>query len=171
MKKKMILLLAIVALVLMTSSNSFAEENQINVRVNVEAMQELDVREPVGITFYYPWEGMESGQPLIIKNIGNLNIKSNVDWALNISSMERYRDLEVYISPTNAGQWQRVDGFNSIFTGEYGNQDISWDIKIVQSRSNYGLNSRSADHVDTNSRNDEFQETRTLNMMYTLTQI
>lgn len=173
MRKKAFILTVILALMLMISGISFAEENQINIKVNVEAMQELNVREPVGITFNYPWEGMESGQPLIVKDVGNLNIKSNVDWALDINSMEMYSDLEVYISPANKGQWQRVDGFNGTFTGEYGNQDISWDIKIVQSRTAYVRNSRSADRTSSNSnnRNNNNQETMSVNMMFTLTQI
>jgi len=154
---------------LIFTSISFAEENQIQVKVNVAAMQELTVKEGIGVSFSYPWKGMEDGEALIFRNVGKLNIKSNVDWALSIGSIERYSELEIYISPANAGKWQRIDGFNSLVSGNYGNMDISWDIKIVKSRTNYTLNSRNT--YSDNRTNNYNNDIRTVNMMFTLTQL
>ncbi len=168
MKNKIILMLVIIMIIFNYNGISLTNQNQFEVKVNVAAMQQLIVKEDVGVSFTYPWKGMESGQPLIFRNVGKLNIKSNVDWGLNIDSIEIYRDIEIYISQAGANTWQRVDKTNSLITGEYGNHNISWDIKIVQARLNYNLN---RENTVLSSPTKDYQDIRTVNMVYTLTQL
>src|SRR5690554_533745 len=144
MKRKDKIILYIFIIFLLFNNIAFAWNSSTDVKVIVSPMQELLVKEPVGVSFNYPWTGMESGQPLLFKDVGSVNIKSNVDWILNIDFLETYRELEIYIRPVGErnAKWQRVDGSNGILIGRNGSQYISWDIKIVQSRTNYGLNNR-----------------------------
>ncbi|MFW5981679.1 MAG: hypothetical protein ACOCQO_00575 [Halanaerobiaceae bacterium] len=168
MKKTAILLISII-LISLISLSAFAQENRIKVNVNIASRQELTVEEPLAISFQYPWEGMAEGEALIFENVGKVNIRSNVDWSLNINSSELYRDLEIYIRKSNDryANWQRLDNSSALVTGENGNNNISWDLKIVQSRSDYSINSRN----NSERRVTNKQDTRKLDLMYTLTEI
>ncbi len=160
-KDNLILRVFITILGLLLISNiSLANTARIEVKVIVPVMQRLVIKDPVALSFTYPWEGMESGQALIFNNVGNINVQSNVDWVLNISSQELYRELEIYLRPAGKvhAPWQRVDGFSAFVSGRNGSEDISWDIKIVGARNNHNTN-------------DFMREMRTVNLAFTLTQL
>jgi len=67
-KDNLILRVFITILGLLLISNiSLANTARIEVKVIVPAMQRLVIKDPVALSFTYPWEGMESGQALIFK--------------------------------------------------------------------------------------------------------
>ncbi|MFW5981005.1 MAG: hypothetical protein ACOCRU_00355 [bacterium] len=168
MKKRAIISISIILIYLLISVAAFAQENQIKINVNVAPMQEITIEEPLAVSFEYPWEGMAEGKALIFENVGKINVKSNVDWSLNINSYEVYRGLEIYIKEANNSfaSWQRLDNSSALITGENGNRNISWDVKIIQSRTEYALNSR-----NNSDRRVVNQDIRSLNLMYTLAEI
>ncbi|MEJ6951221.1 hypothetical protein [Natronospora cellulosivora (SeqCode)] len=157
----------LIMIFLLISISSYAQENQIRVNLNVSSMQELRVLEGVNISFEYPWKGMEDGQALIFENVGKVNVRSNVSWSLNVNSYESNRDLEIYIREANSdfAKWQRLN--SAVITGQSGQNNISWDIKIVQSRNSLALSSRNS---STTSRSDRNYDMRNLNLMYTLSE-
>lgn len=167
MKKSLHIIVFILITIILFSSFTYAQSKKIEVKVIVPPMQELTINEAVSISFDYPWEGMECGQPLILENIGDVSIKSNVDWFLNISSKQYYRDLEIYIRPASVRNidWQRIDSSGAIISGNSGLKDISWDIKIVYLRENYILARRSL------NREKNYNDIRNINMIFTLTQL
>lgn len=165
MRKNFYILVLTYIFIILFTSISFAYSTKIEVKVIVSPMQEVNINEAVGVRFNYPWDGMESGQALIFENVGNVKIKSNVAWLLNINSLETYRDLDVYIRPVNDRKavWQRIDDSSGFVSGRSGSNDLSWDIKIEYSRINYDLNNRSL------KREDIYTDKRNVNMIFTLT--
>lgn len=165
---KLNLILGLLITLLLISNISHASTGRVEVKVVVPSMQRLIVNVPVAVSFSYPWEGMESGEALIFRNVGNINVQSNVDWLLNISSLEYYRELEIYLRPAGKlnAQWQRVDGSNALFSGGNGSENISWDIKIVPARYNYTSGNRG-----TIADRESIREMRTVNLIFTLTQL
>jgi len=166
MKKRFHIIVFILIILSLFSTFTYAQSKKFEVKVLVSPMQELTINKAVSLSFNYPWEGMESGQPLVLENIGNVNVKSNVDWFLNISSHEFYRDLEIYIRPTEERNinWQRIDNSSAVISGNSGSKDISWDIMIVNSREKYSLAGRAY-------RENNFTDLRNVNMVFTLTQL
>jgi len=165
---KLNLILGLLIVLLVMGNVSYAGTGKVEVKVIVPSMQRMVINEPVAVSFSYPWKGMESGEALIFRNVGNINVQSNVDWLLNISSLEIYRELEVYLRPAGKlnAQWQRVDGSSALFSGGNGSENISWNIKIVPARNNYISGNRG-----TIADRESLREMRTVNLIFTLTQL
>jgi hypothetical protein len=148
------------------SINVLAESKEMTISINIGPMQELTVNRKVAVSFSYPWEGMDEGQPLIFNDVGELNIRSNVNWVLNVNLMQAYRELEIWVRPAGdySADWQRINRVNGVLAGEKGLQNLSWDIKVTPARDSYTLINRSIAR-ETRETDQKFVE-----LMFTLTQ-
>lgn len=163
--KRLLTIIILITLVLGIAGNSLAENKETKISINVEPMQELKVTKETAITFTYPWEGIDNGQPLVFNDVGETNIRSNVNWALNINSLQVYRELEIWVRPSGTynAKWQQIDRINGLFTGKSGMSNLSWDIKVTPARSLYNFTNRSI------AREPREVDQKVVELMFTLT--
>lgn len=103
---------------------------EIKVRVNVPVIQQLEIIEPVAVSFSYPWAGAENGQPLIFHDVGNVLVRSNADWSMAIDSTSS-SGFRVCVRPSGErfAQWVPANGLTSLY-GSQGMSNLSWDVRI-----------------------------------------
>lgn len=139
MKKRIGLTVLLVVLVLLggftdTTGARELTRTELKVRLQIPVMQRLTVLEPAEITFTYPADG----QALVFTNIGRVRVQSNANWALTVgAAADANVDIAVRPSGERFAPWQIIDGYGRVYTGSYGSQDISWDVRI-QSRQSAG---------------------------------
>ena len=104
---------------------------ELKVRIEIPVMQQLTVLEPTDIYFQYPADG----QTLEFRNVGRIRVQSNADWALTVGAVTD-GNVQVAVRPAGdrTAKWQYVNGTGGVFTGRYGSQDISWDVRIEGNR-------------------------------------
>ncbi len=143
--KRFFTILFLIIVFVGTSNIVLAESQDISITINIEPIQELTVIREATVFFNLPWEGMDEGEPLVFNNVGGLNIRSNVNWVLNVNIMEVQSELEVWVRPAGdySAKWQRVDRVDGVLAGEKGLQELSWDIKVTPARNPYTLINRS----------------------------
>lgn len=134
--KALVVALVLIALLGFTgvSTARVLDTAEIKVRIHVPVIQQLEVIEPVAVSFTYPWTGAEDGQPLIIQNVGDVRVRSNADWALTMDSMAT-SGFRVYVRPSGDrfARWIPANGMTSI-SGPQGVSNLSWDVKIEAPR-------------------------------------
>lgn len=103
----------------------------INVFVNIAGIQELEVIEPVEVSFTYPWTGVEEGKALVVNDLGKIIVRSNAVWLLNIDAIDNSGFI-IYTRPNGQAivPWQIVNE-TSFFSDDKGKYDLSWDIMIM----------------------------------------
>ena len=106
---------------------------ELKVRIEVPVMQRLTVLESTEIRFQYPADGRVQE----FRNVGRVRVQSNADWALTVGAVTD-SDVQVAVRPaqSRSANWQYVNGTGGVFTGQYGSQDISWDVRIEGNRFN-----------------------------------
>lgn len=138
MKKYVVVLLAALLLVDVFGALGVArtlDQAKIQVRVHIPVFQDLTVIQPAEVSFDYPWDGMESGEPLVIRNVGLVQVRSNADWALQVGFSDA-SGMRVSVRPAGDrwARWMPVDSPGSVVTGKFGVHELSWDVKIEAPR-------------------------------------
>lgn len=99
------------------------------VRIVIPVVQQLTIVDPVALSFAYPWDGLERGLPLIISDVGLMQIQSNASWFLSAQAFQG-EGFQIYAKPHNTHiDWKPVNEFSN-WTGPMGSYEYSWDLKI-----------------------------------------
>jgi len=125
-------LVVISLLLVLTGAPVFAKELSraaATVRIVIPVAQQLVILEPVEFSFVYPWDGLERGLPLVITDVGLMQIQSNESWSLGAELLQ-CEGFRVYARPHNSqADWKPVNAFSS-WTGPMGSHEFSWDIMV-----------------------------------------
>ncbi|HOB09606.1 MAG TPA: hypothetical protein PLW17_08500 [Limnochordia bacterium] len=99
------------------------------VRIVIPAAQQLTIVELVELSSAYPWDKLDRGLPLVVSDVGLMEIQSNADWILTAEALQS-EGFRVYARIHNSkADWQPVNAL-SFWTGPMGSYEFSWDLKI-----------------------------------------
>lgn len=135
MKKRLLvislLVLSTVSILTVISFAKELDEAKIKVRINVPAMQEINVVRPLSMDLNSILNDKKAGETIVIEDVGQVMVRSNVDWSLRLDFGYLPSDIKVSIRRSNnhRSHWQSIDRMTSI-SGTNGIHEISWDIKI-----------------------------------------
>lgn len=106
---------------------------KLELKAVVPAMQKLTVLEPLAVSFFYPWGGLERGQSLLLSNKGGILVETNSDWALTVEILEN-SGFKIFIRPAQNGfaKWIAVDRPARVCSGTRGSHLLSFDLKVEE---------------------------------------
>lgn len=120
---------------------------EIKVIVNIPAHQELEVINPIEIENDSMLDTSENGESVVINDVGKIRVRSNTSWKLQLDSIDKNPNYNIWIKESGESEWQVVSSRPS-FTGEKGNRVLKFDLKIVsnevstEKRGNKSINFR-----------------------------
>ncbi|ACL69469.1 hypothetical protein [Halothermothrix orenii] len=136
------LMVAVSLLLIITVSIQAGGKSGQVVRVTstVKAYQELTEIRPVSVNLEQVKAQLKNGNPVIINNVGQTRITSNVNWNLNLSIVEK-SGYDVYVKPSGissfSSQWIKVNSNDNLLKGHRGSYLVSWDVMIVPVANHY----------------------------------
>ena len=84
------------------------------VRIVIPAAQQLTIVEPVELSSAYPWDKLDRGLPLVVSDVGLMEIQSNADWILTAEALQS-EGFRVTRGFTIQADWQPV---NALVSGQ-----------------------------------------------------
>lgn len=147
LKLTRLLLLSFVILLLLTASTaafssvieekkqkSTFVEQELKTKAEIPIFQRVEVIEKKDINYSALMRNYKGKNEVVLKNALTLKLLSNADWQLRLNNKNLDSQIMIKRSGDGNKSWQKLNKTSAKFRGEYGVQEIAFDLKVILSK-------------------------------------
>ncbi|MEC9489921.1 MAG: hypothetical protein UMU04_03155 [Halanaerobiales bacterium] len=110
-------------------------EARVSVKVNIPIFQRLEIIEEPNINYAFLMDHYNGSREIILEEALTIEVLSNANWHLRLNNRNLNSNAMIRKSGQSDYEWQSLNSTSAKFSGENGEQRITFDLKFILDQS------------------------------------